>query len=75
MSRLMVIVIEHDVDGDMMTAQCDPYDICTQGRTLDELLHRLRWQVAAEIDAAKGLGNVPRLPTADDVRGILNAQQ
>ncbi len=68
--RLMTIVIERD--GDMLTAQCDPFDICTQGRTLDELMHRLRLQMFAEIHTAGSLDLVPKLPTAEDVRGILN---
>ncbi len=57
--RIMTVVIERD--GDMWTAQCDPFDICTQGRNLDELLTRLRGQVAVDIRVAGGLENVPRL--------------
>lgn len=67
--RLMVIVIERD--GDLLTAQCDPYDICTQGRNLDELLYRLRMQIGEEIRVAGSLDKVPRLPTHEDVLGIL----
>ncbi len=69
MGRVMTVVIEQDED--MWTAQCDPFDICTQGRNLDELLTRLRGQVAVDIRVAGGLENVPRLPSHEDVRGIL----
>ncbi len=69
MGRVMTVVIEQD-EG-MWTAQCDPFDICTQGRDLDELLTRLRGQVAVDIRVAGSLENVPKLPTAEDVRGIL----
>ncbi len=55
---VMVIFIQRE--GDMWVAQCAPYDICTQGRDLDELLTRLRATVAVEIRIAKGLKNVPR---------------
>ncbi len=64
--RLMTIVIERD--GDMLTAQCDPFDICTQGRTLDELMHRLRLQMFAEIHTAGSLDLVSKLPTRRLVR-------
>jgi len=57
---LMVVVIERD--GDLLVAQCDPYDICTQGRDLNELFYRLSLQIAVEIDLANGIENVQRLP-------------
>ena len=70
MGHVMTVVIERN--DDMWTAQCDPYDICTQGGTLDLLLARLRHQIGAEIYTAGRLESVPKLPTAEDVRGILN---
>ncbi len=68
-NRVMTVVIERE-DG-MFVAQCDPFDICTQGATIDQLLDRLRHQVWADTEHYRGLENVPRLPTAEDVRGIL----
>lgn len=68
--RVMTVVIERD--GDMWTAQCDPFDIATQGNSLTQLLHRLMLQVQVEVECSGGLENVPKLPTAEDVRGILS---
>ena len=66
--HLMTIAIERD--GDVLTAQCDPYDICTQGRDLPQLFERLNWLIGVEAAQAGGLENVPRLPTADNVGGL-----
>jgi len=65
----MTIVIEQD--GDMLVAQCDPFDVATQGKTVQQVLDRLATQWSAEVEAAGSVSKIPRLPTADDVCGIL----
>ena len=65
----MTITIEQD--GDMLFAQCDPFDVCTQGKTVQQVLDRLALQWRAEVQTAGSVAKIPLLPTADDVCGIL----
>ena len=58
--RVMTVVVKRE--GDLFVAQCDPYDICTQGRDLDQLFRRLHSTICIEIEWAGSLENVPQLP-------------
>ena len=67
--RRMTVVIEED--GDMLVAQCDPFDVCVQGRTVEIVLTRLALQWRAELEQAGSVSRIPRLPDAEQVFGIL----
>ncbi len=48
-------------DG-MLVAECDPFDVVTQGADLPALFYRLGVTFAAEIEVAGSLEQIPRLP-------------
>lgn len=68
MDRMTITITD---EGGVLAAQCDPFDVCTQGRTVQEVLDRLAAQWRLEVEAAGGVAAIPRLPTADAVCGIL----
>lgn len=65
----MTITIEQD--GDMLFAQCDPFDVATQGKSVQQVLDRLAAQWRAEVECAGSVSKIPRLPGHEDVCGIL----
>lgn len=55
----ITIEINQD-DRGVWVADCFPYDVVTQGRTIHELLSRLDACFQIEIEHAGGLENIPK---------------
>ncbi len=57
-----LLTVRVSVEDGILVAECDPFDVVTQGPYLPELFYRLGVTFAAEIEVAGSLDKVPRLP-------------
>ncbi len=57
----MDINVEIRKEGNMFVCQCSPIDVCTQGKSIPQVLERLAWVIDAEINERGSIELIPRL--------------